>query len=69
MLNPGQAATIDREKALCLLAELQGLQHEHREVVRLWAMLGQMEGSGRGDPGKLYPVTVTPQLHSDVIDR
>lgn len=33
MLRPGQAASIDREKAICLLAELQRLQHEHREVV------------------------------------
>jgi hypothetical protein len=47
MLNAGQVATIDREKALRLLAELQRLQHECREVVaHLRAMLGQMEPPG-----------------------
>ncbi|MDQ6840552.1 MAG: hypothetical protein M3137_20010 [Actinomycetota bacterium] len=33
MLSPGQAATIDRDKALVLLGELQRLQHEHRQVI------------------------------------
>ena len=32
MLAPGQLATIDRERVLALLAELQRLQHEHRAV-------------------------------------
>jgi hypothetical protein len=44
MLTPGQAATIDREKALRLLAELQRLQHEHREVVaQLRGLLQRLE--------------------------
>ncbi|MDQ6836934.1 MAG: hypothetical protein M3137_00970 [Actinomycetota bacterium] len=44
MLTPGQAATIDRERALRSLGELQRLQHEHWEIVaHLRAMLGQIE--------------------------
>lgn len=44
MLRPGQAATIDRERAMALLAELQRLQHEHRHVVgQLRSLLGQLE--------------------------
>ena len=47
MLTPGQSASIDRDKALQLLAELQRLQHEHRDVVaRLRALLRQMEAPG-----------------------
>ncbi|HET9691775.1 MAG TPA: hypothetical protein VFP61_11520 [Acidimicrobiales bacterium] len=32
MLAPGQAATIDRERVLVLIGELQRLQLEHRAV-------------------------------------
>ncbi len=47
MLTPGAAATIDRERAMALLAELQRLQHEHRQVVaQLRGLLGQMEQPG-----------------------
>ncbi|MGI8752442.1 MAG: hypothetical protein ACR2MN_09050 [Acidimicrobiales bacterium] len=44
MLRPGQAATIDRERAMALLAELQRLQHEHREVVaQLRGLVARLE--------------------------
>jgi hypothetical protein len=46
MLSPGQAARIDRDKAILLLEELQRLQHERREVVaQLQGLLGALEGS------------------------
>lgn len=46
MLTPGQAAPIDRERALRLLAELQRLQHEHRIVVaQLRGLLATLEDS------------------------
>jgi len=44
MLGPGQAAPIDRERALRLLEELQRLQHQHRDVVgQLRGLLGRLE--------------------------
>ncbi len=47
MLRPGQAAMIDRERAMALLAELQRLQHEHRQVVaQLRGLLRHLESPG-----------------------
>jgi FtsZ-binding cell division protein ZapB len=44
MLAPGQSASMDRTRALALLAELQRLQHEHRYVVnQLRVLLGRLE--------------------------
>lgn len=44
MLSTGQAASIDRDRAIRLLEELQRLQHEHREVVaQLRGLLGRLE--------------------------
>ncbi|MGI8753899.1 MAG: hypothetical protein ACR2MN_16615 [Acidimicrobiales bacterium] len=47
MLRPGQTASIDRERAMALLAELQRLQHEHRQVIaQLRGLLGRLESPG-----------------------
>lgn len=44
MLRPGQAASIDRDRAMSLLAELQRLQLEHRDVVaQLRGLLGRLD--------------------------
>lgn len=46
MLSPGQAATIERDRALVLLEELQRLQQEHRLVAsQLRALVAQIEGT------------------------
>src|SRR5580658_6778033 len=44
MLQPGQAARIDRDRALGLLASLQRLQVEHQQVItELRSLLGRLE--------------------------
>jgi hypothetical protein len=44
MLRPGQAASIDRDRALALLESLQSLQHQHEHVIaELRGMLDRLE--------------------------